>query len=373
MARRATSKPSGQRSSEVRAEKADTPQRSAQDVDVVTTSRGAEALDSPLGTDVGRGAVDAGAALAAPIADGLGGSIGESVLADFSSSGMDFTADLPGQQSSEPGHGLDGLASSDIDQVVDLDIDGQAGGIDGRLYDDGFGMGDDGPPADSSEYVGDGEGAAIVGGLLAFGAALEIPIAVSTGAVSAAAGGGYALGTVINDNIVDPLVWSESEPELGEGETVEEKPESTNEHEEDSGLLEDQDHGGSTAPDESAESETEQSTEPEPDTGQSQEPGTSTDGAGNPVSAEPEDDTAPAEDRGPDGVDPVGAGNSVVGVDLRRCRPILKPHVPHSVPVAGLVGASGSALRPLQGPRDHRVAPPTRRAPPPRRPAPPQR
>ena len=57
---------------------------------------------------------------------------------------------------------------------------------------------------------------------------------------------------------------------------------------------------------------------------------------------------------------PVGAGNSAMVVDLPRCGPILSPCVPNLVPIPGITGSTHCAVRPLQGPRDHRVAPPTR-------------
>ena len=56
----------------------------------------------------------------------------------------------------------------------------------------------------------------------------------------------------------------------------------------------------------------------------------------------------------------VGAGNSAVVVDLPRWGPILSPRVPNLVPIPGITGSAHCALRPLEGPRDHRVAPPTR-------------
>ena len=67
-------------------------------------------------------------------------------------------------------------------------------------------------------------------------------------------------------------------------------------------------------------------------------------------------------------VEPVGAGNSAVVVDLPRCGPMLSPRVPNLVPIPGITGSAHCALRPLEGPRDHRVAPPTRCAAPPNRP-----
>ena len=64
----------------------------------------------------------------------------------------------------------------------------------------------------------------------------------------------------------------------------------------------------------------------------------------------------------------VGAGNSAVVVDLPRCGPMLSPRVPNLVPIPGITGSAHCALRPLEGPRDHRVAPPTRCAAPTNRP-----
>ena len=64
----------------------------------------------------------------------------------------------------------------------------------------------------------------------------------------------------------------------------------------------------------------------------------------------------------------VGAGNSAVVVDLPRCGPMLSPRVPNLVPIVGITGSARCALRPLEGPRDHRVAPPTRCAAPTNRP-----
>ena len=65
---------------------------------------------------------------------------------------------------------------------------------------------------------------------------------------------------------------------------------------------------------------------------------------------------------------PVSAENSAVGVDLQRRRSILIPRVPNLVPIPGITGSAHCALRPLQGPRDHRVAPPTHCAAPTSRP-----
>ena len=64
----------------------------------------------------------------------------------------------------------------------------------------------------------------------------------------------------------------------------------------------------------------------------------------------------------------VGAGNSAVVVDLPRWGPMLSPRVPNLVPIPGITGSAHCALRPLEGPRDHRVAPPTRCAAPTNRP-----
>ena len=64
----------------------------------------------------------------------------------------------------------------------------------------------------------------------------------------------------------------------------------------------------------------------------------------------------------------VGAGNSAVVVDLPRCGPMLSTRVPNLVPIPGITGSAHCALRPLEGPRDHRVAPPTRCAAPTNRP-----
>ena len=58
--------------------------------------------------------------------------------------------------------------------------------------------------------------------------------------------------------------------------------------------------------------------------------------------------------------DRVGAGNSAMVVDLPRCGPILSPCVPNLVPIPGITGSTHCAVRPLRGPRDHRVGPPTR-------------
>ena len=55
-------------------------------------------------------------------------------------------------------------------------------------------------------------------------------------------------------------------------------------------------------------------------------------------------------------------------VDLPRCGPMLGPCVPNLVPIPGVTGSAYCAVRPLEGPRDHRVAPPTRRAAPAGRP-----
>ena len=65
---------------------------------------------------------------------------------------------------------------------------------------------------------------------------------------------------------------------------------------------------------------------------------------------------------------PVGAGNSAVVVDVPRCGPMLSPRVPNLVPIPGITGSAHCALRSLEGPRDHRVAPPTRCAAPASRP-----
>ena len=64
----------------------------------------------------------------------------------------------------------------------------------------------------------------------------------------------------------------------------------------------------------------------------------------------------------------VGAGNSAVVVDLPRWGPMLSPRVPNLVPIPGITGSARCAVRPLEGPRDHRVAPPTRCAAPANRP-----
>ena len=63
----------------------------------------------------------------------------------------------------------------------------------------------------------------------------------------------------------------------------------------------------------------------------------------------------------------VGAGNSAVVVDLPRCGPMLSPRVANLVPIPGITGSARCAVRPLEGPRDNRVAPPTRCAAPPNR------
>ena len=63
-----------------------------------------------------------------------------------------------------------------------------------------------------------------------------------------------------------------------------------------------------------------------------------------------------------------GDGNSAMVVDLPRCGPMLIRRVPNLVPIPGITGSAHCALRPLQGPRDHRLAPPTRRAAPTGRP-----
>ena len=55
-------------------------------------------------------------------------------------------------------------------------------------------------------------------------------------------------------------------------------------------------------------------------------------------------------------------------VDLARCEPMLIRRVPNLVPIAGVTGSAHCAVRSLEGPRDHRVAPPTRCAAPPNRP-----
>ena len=68
------------------------------------------------------------------------------------------------------------------------------------------------------------------------------------------------------------------------------------------------------------------------------------------------------------GIDPVGAGNSAVVVDVPRCGPMLSPRVPNLVPIPGITGSARCAVRPLEGPRDRRVAPPTRCAAPTNRP-----
>ena len=55
-------------------------------------------------------------------------------------------------------------------------------------------------------------------------------------------------------------------------------------------------------------------------------------------------------------------------VDVPRCGPMLSPRVPNLVPIPGITGSAHCAIRPLQGPRDHRLAPPTRCAAPTDRP-----
>ena len=69
----------------------------------------------------------------------------------------------------------------------------------------------------------------------------------------------------------------------------------------------------------------------------------------------------------------VGAGNSAVVVDLPRCGPMLSPRVPNLVPIVGITRSARCAVRPLEGPRDHCVAPPNRCAAPPSRPTRPHR
>ena len=64
----------------------------------------------------------------------------------------------------------------------------------------------------------------------------------------------------------------------------------------------------------------------------------------------------------------VGAGNSAMVVDLPRCGPMLIRRAPNLVPIPGVTGSTHCAVRPLQGPRDHRLAPPTRCAAPTGRP-----
>ena len=54
----------------------------------------------------------------------------------------------------------------------------------------------------------------------------------------------------------------------------------------------------------------------------------------------------------------VGAGNSAVVVDLPRCGPMLSPRVPNLVPILGITRSAHRMVRPLEGPRDRRVAPP---------------
>ena len=55
-------------------------------------------------------------------------------------------------------------------------------------------------------------------------------------------------------------------------------------------------------------------------------------------------------------------------VDLPRCGPMLIRRVPNLVPIPGVTASAHCAVRPLEGPRDHRLAPPTRRAAPTGRP-----
>ena len=55
-----------------------------------------------------------------------------------------------------------------------------------------------------------------------------------------------------------------------------------------------------------------------------------------------------------------GARNPAMVVDLPRCGPMLSPRAPNLVPIPDITGSTHCALRPLQGPRDHRLAPPTR-------------
>ena len=69
-----------------------------------------------------------------------------------------------------------------------------------------------------------------------------------------------------------------------------------------------------------------------------------------------------------DATTPVGAGNSAVVVDVPRWGALLSPCVPNLVPIPGITGSAHCAVRPLKGPRDHRVAPPTRCATPAGRP-----
>ena len=46
----------------------------------------------------------------------------------------------------------------------------------------------------------------------------------------------------------------------------------------------------------------------------------------------------------------VGAGNSVVVVDLLRCGPMLIRRVPNLVPIPGITGSTHCAFAPLEGP-----------------------
>ena len=64
----------------------------------------------------------------------------------------------------------------------------------------------------------------------------------------------------------------------------------------------------------------------------------------------------------------MGAHNSVVGADQGVTRSILGPHVSHCVPIPGVTGSAHRAVRSLEGPRDHRAAPPARSPAPPEQP-----
>ncbi len=278
----------------------------------------------------------AGEAVAAPIADGLGDSVGEGLLDEDPSGFDDVTSELLTDSTTEAGSEFDHLSSSDLDDPADLDTDGAFGLADGRTNADGFEMGEDEPGnGDPTQYTGDfggGDALSLLSGGLGFAAAAGSTAAftltaASSGALLGAATAGYTTGTIINDNIVDPAVDAIAEElekpagsEFGEGEKVKDDEEKTNEPDGKSGLLKDQDHGDpakqSTTPEpangqsQEAEPGSGQSREPEPEPGSGQsrepepEPG-SGQSEGAPAAGPDEQPETPAvEDRGAGGVDP---------------------------------------------------------------------
>ena len=298
--------PSKARSSREPAKKAEPIEEVTRAQDTVAVTDAAARIDEPVDLGTGEHLEGAGENVAAPV-DGLGNYAGD-LLTNADPMDLDDLSGLTGPSTSDSGLEVDLLTG--FEDPFDLDV-ASVGLADGRTGDDGFELGDDGPPEDYSDLTGDGlaQGAAITGAVLAFGnAVISGATAVTAAPVLAAGSGGYAVGSIINDAGLGDVIQSGLDPEggepsLGEGEPVDESAPKTNEPDEESNLLEDADHGTPTDTSEETSTEPEQSTEPDPDQAaddgsQSVEP---VDDGGQSVG---EPDTTPTEDRGPDGADP---------------------------------------------------------------------